>query len=322
MGRPIRIEYPSALYHITSRGNERKNIFLEDKDRLRFLQIIEDYHDRYGILIHSYVLMDNHYHLVLETPRGNLLKVMHGINSSYTGYFNRKYGRSGHLFQGRYKGILVEKDTYLLSLSRYVHLNPVRAKVVKNPEYYRWSSYPGYIGKGKESEWVEYAWVLSQFGKNKKRAKRRYREYTEEGLKAKEKTPLRNLHGQVILGGEGFIGRIKGMLRGTRIPQEIVERKRLMEHPSPMEVVGVVAEAFGINQKELLNRGNRAHMARKVAIYLCQRYTGLSNEAIGIVFGGVHYSTVSKVAARLREEMLKNRELSILLDHLNSHFKA
>jgi REP element-mobilizing transposase RayT len=124
LGRPIQIEYPGALYHITSRGNERKNIFLKDEDRVKFLQILEDYHDRYGILIHNYVLMDNHYHLVLETPKGNLLKVMHGINSSYTGYFNRRYGRSGHLFQGRYRGILVEKDAYLLSLSRYVHPNP------------------------------------------------------------------------------------------------------------------------------------------------------------------------------------------------------
>jgi REP element-mobilizing transposase RayT len=124
MGRPLRIEYPGALYHITSRGNERKNIFVDDADRFRFFEILKDYHDRYSILIHSFVLMDNHYHLILETPEGNLLKVMHGINGSYTGYFNRKYERSGHLFQGRYKGILIDKDVYLLQLSRYVHMNP------------------------------------------------------------------------------------------------------------------------------------------------------------------------------------------------------
>jgi REP element-mobilizing transposase RayT len=322
MGRPIRIEYPSALYHITSRGNEKKDIFQREGDRVKFLQILEDYHDRYGILIHSYVLMDNHYHLILETPKGNLLKVMHGINSSYTGYFNRKYGRSGHLFQGRYRGILVEKDTYLLSLSRYVHLNPVRAGVVDRPQQYRWSSYVGYIGKEKESEWVEYAWVFSQFGKEKKRARRRYREYVEEGLRAKETTPLRNLHGQVILGDQVFIERIKGMLKGRRLSQGIVERKRLLEHPSATEVVGVVSEAYGIDQEEILERGGRANTARKVAIYYCQRYTGLSNEAIGELFGGIHYTTVSKVTARLREEMLKDKELSKLIDHLNSHFKA
>ena len=322
MGRPIRIEYPAALYHITSRGNEKKNIFRKDEDRVKFLKILDDYHNRYGILIHSYVLMDNHYHLILETPRGNLLKVMHGINSSYTGYFNRKYGRSGHLFQGRYRGILVERDTYLLSLSRYVHLNPVRARVVERPEHYQWSSYPGYIARERESEWVQYAWVLSQFGEDKERAKRRYRKYTEEGLKEKEETPLRDLLGQVILGGEGFSGRIKGMLKGRRLSEGIVEGKRLMEHPSPMEVVGVASEAFGINQEEILNRRGRANTARKVAIYLCQRYTGLSNEGIGKMFGGIHYSTVSKVTARVREQMLRDRELSKLMDQLNSHFKA
>jgi REP element-mobilizing transposase RayT len=322
MGRPIRIEYPSALYHITSRGNERKSIFLEDGDRVKFLKILEDYHDRYGILIHSYILMENHYHLVLETPRGNLLKVMHGINSSYTGYFNRRYGRSGHLFQGRYKAILVEKDTYLLSLSRYVHLNSVRAGVVERAENYRWSSYPGYIGKEKESEWMEYAWVLSQFGKDKKRAKRRYHEYMEEGLKAKANTPWRDLHGQVILGGEGFIGRIKRMLKGKRLSQGIVERKRFVEHPSPMEVVGVVSEVLGINQEEILGRVNRANRARKVAIYFCQRYTGLSNEAIGELFGGIHYSAVSKASARLKKEMASDKKLSRMVNELDSHFKA
>ncbi|MFQ5903814.1 MAG: transposase [Candidatus Binatia bacterium] len=150
MGRPLRIEYPGALYHITSRGIERRRIFLGNSDRVKFLEILEDYHERYGILIHSYVLMDNHYHLVLETPRGNLLKVMHGINGGYTGYFNRRYGRAGHLFQGRYKGILVDKNPYLLQLSRYVHLNPVTAEIVEGPGTYRWSSYGGYISKRKE----------------------------------------------------------------------------------------------------------------------------------------------------------------------------
>jgi len=257
MGRPIRIEYPGALYHITSRGNERRNIFLNDGDRVKFLQILEDYHDRYGILIHSYVLMDNHYHLVLETPRGNLLMVMHGINSSYTGHFNRRYGRSGHLFQGRYRGILVEKDTYLLSLSRYVHLNPVRSGVVRRPAQYRWSSYLGYIGKGEELQWVEYAWVLSQFGKEKRWARERYREYVEEGLRVKEPSPLRNLQGQVILGGQGFIERIKGMLKGKRLSEGIVGRKRLFRHPTPEEVVGAVSKAY--KDKELSKLTNRLY---------------------------------------------------------------
>ena len=213
MGRPIRIEYPGALYHITSRGNEKKKIFLKDADRIKFLKILEDYHDRYGILIHGYILMDNHYHLILETPKGNLLK--------------------------------------------------------------------------------------------------------EKG-----DVPFKGLYNQVILGGEEFIGKIKGMLKGRRLPQGIVGRKRLVDSPSPMEVVGVVSEVFGVNREEILDRGSYRHLARKVAIYLCQRYTGLSYEAIGKLFGGIHYSTVSKVTERIREEMLRDKKLSELMNRVTSHFKA
>jgi REP element-mobilizing transposase RayT len=322
MGRPLRIEYAGALYHITARGNERKRIFLDDADRKKFLGILGDYHDRYGILIHSYVLMGNHYHLILETPKGNLLKVMHGLNGGYTGYFNRKYGRTGHLFQGRYKGIIVDKDSYLIPLSRYVHLNPVRARVVEKPEQYRWSSYPGYVGKGKQHEWVEYSWILSQFGSWRLRAKRKYREYTEEALEKKVEDPLKSLRSQVILGGEEFVKGIRGMLTGKALSQEIVERKRLTDYPLLDEVVGIVARVFKIREEEIRERGARANSARNVALHLAQRYTGLGNKEIGEVFGGIHYSAVSKASGRLREEMASDKSLSKLVGEVESHFKT
>jgi putative transposase len=167
MSRPLRIEYPGAVYHIISRGNERREIFLDDEDRLKFIDMLADYHDRLGILTHCYVLMDNHYHVVIETPKGNLLKVMHGLNSGYTGYFNRKYNRSGHLFQGRYKAVIVDKENYLLELSRYVHLNPVRAGMTERPEEYAWSSYAGYIKASRSKPWIEYTWILEIFGEEK-----------------------------------------------------------------------------------------------------------------------------------------------------------
>jgi len=322
MGRPLRVEYAGALYHITSRGNERKRIFFEDADKKKFLGTLEDYHSRYGILIHSYVLMDNHYHLILETPKGNLLKVMHGLNGGYTGYFNRKYGRSGHLFQGRYKGIMIDKDSYLIPLSRYVHLNPVRARVVERPEHYRWSSYLGYIGRGKPYEWVEYSWILSQFGSRRLGARRKYREYTEEALKKKVENPLKSLHSQVILGGEEFVKRIRGMVTGKGLSHEIIERKRLLEHPQIDEVVEAVAKAFKIDERVILAKGGRENAARRVALYLAQRYTGLSNEVIGDFFGGIHYSAVSQASGRLREEMISDQRLSKLVNELDSHFKT
>ncbi|HDO21625.1 MAG TPA: transposase, partial [Nitrospirae bacterium] len=140
MARPLRIEYPGAFYHITSRGNERKDIFKSARDREKFLSYLESSTQRYGAVIHVYCLMTNHYHLLLETPLGNLSQIMRHINGAYTTYFNTRRQRSGHLFQGRYKAIVVDADEYAEELSRYIHLNPVRAGIVERPEEYQWSS--------------------------------------------------------------------------------------------------------------------------------------------------------------------------------------
>jgi REP element-mobilizing transposase RayT len=255
MGRPLRIEYAGALYHITSRGNEKKEIFLDDADRTKFLQILEDYHDRYGILIHGYVLMDNHYHLILETPQGNLLKVMHGINGSYTGYFNRRYKRSGHLFQGRYRGILIERDAYLVSLSRYIHLNPVRAGIVVKPEEYRWSSYPGYLNEEKGQEWVEYSWVLAQFGDEEDKARRGYRNSVEEVLKTRIENPMNKLYGKMVLGEKSFIEKIREMVKEKTISREIVERKRLRDNPLPDTIMKTVQRFCGVTREGITLKG-------------------------------------------------------------------
>ncbi len=322
MGRPLRVEYPGALYHITSRGNERRKIFKDKTDRITFLKILKDYHDRFGILLHSYVLMDNHYHLILETPKGNLLKVMHGINSRYTIYFNRRHKRTGHLFQGRYKAIIVDKDAYLIPLSRYVHLNPVRARMVEKPEQYRWSSYRGYIEKGKEDNWVEYSWVLSEFGQRRKRAGQKYREYTEQGLIVKIESPLKDLLGQVVLGGDEFKEKIIEYLEGKQISQEIVERNRFEKMALPDNIVKVVAKKFNMEEKEVRSKGRRGNIARLVAIYIIQRYTGISNEEIGKIFGGIHYSAVSKASARLKEKMASNKKLFKLVNEVISNVKT
>jgi putative transposase len=152
MARPLRITFPGAFYHITSRGNERKSVFKSKRDREKFLGYLESATQRYGAVIHAYCLMDNHYHLLLETPSGNLPQIMRHINGAYTTYFNVKRDRPGHLFQGRYKAILVESDQYAKELSRYIHLNPVRAKMSEMPEAYDWSSYNYYIGRKKAPE--------------------------------------------------------------------------------------------------------------------------------------------------------------------------
>ncbi|MDY7037197.1 MAG: transposase [Thermodesulfobacteriota bacterium] len=321
MGRPIRIQYPGALYHITSRGNERRDIFVNDNDRQKFLGILSDYHDRYGIVLHCYVLMDNHYHLLLETPLGNLVKVMHGLNSNYTGYFNRRYARTGHLFQGRYKAIIVDKDAYLLELSRYVHLNPVRAGIVNRPGKYAWSSYPGYIRKSKRVDWVEYVWILSHFGPGGKAVQTNYRQYVTGAIEKDQDSPLKQLYGQVVLGDDEFIEKIKVLLKKEKISEEIVERTKLTDYPRPDKILGAVASAFGQPQYRLVEKQGRNNTAKKVAIYLMKRYTCLGNKEIAHVFGGLHYSAVSKAVARLERELSKDKDLAKRVEKTMSYVK-
>ena len=247
---------------------------------------------------------------------------MHGINGSYTGYFNRKYRRVGHLLQGRYRAILVDKDEYLLPLSRYVHLNPVRAGIVESPEEYAWSSYGGYIGKAKKEDWVEYSWVLSQFDSDWKGAAKKYKGYVAEAVLGLGESPWKALFAQLVLGRENFRDRIMGMLKGKKLGSEIVARKKLTPYPALEEIVRGVSEAFGVKKEGILLGGKRLNPARNVALYLVQRYTGLGNEEIGRLFGGLHYSAVSKAAARVREAMAADRELEEVVRRLDSHFKA
>jgi len=151
MARPLRIEYEGAFYHVTSRGNDRKRIYFTESDYYKFRSCLKEAQQKYGYLLHCYVLMPNHYHLLMETPHANVSKVMHFINGSYTNYINKKHRRSGHLFQGRYKAIVVDRDNYLLELSRYLHLNPVRAELVAKPIDYAHSSYKSYVTTSKEN---------------------------------------------------------------------------------------------------------------------------------------------------------------------------
>ena len=149
MARPLRVEYPGAYYHVINRGNNQEKIFLNDRDKQKFLEYLGKANERFSVIIHTYCLMSNHFHLLVQTPEPNLSRAMQWINVSYATYFNRKRGRCGHLFQGRFKAILIDADGYLKHLSRYIHVNPVRAKIVSTPSKYQWSSYSAYIGKEK-----------------------------------------------------------------------------------------------------------------------------------------------------------------------------
>ena len=170
MARPLRVEYPGAYYHVINRGNAGENIFIDERDREKFLEYLAKGTERFITKIHTYCLMSNHYHLLIETPQANLSVAIQWLNVSYSVYFNKRHRRRGHLFQGRFKAILLDANEYLILLSRYIHLNPVRAKMVTHPLEYSWSSYPVFAGKRRKPDWLITETVLSYFGKEKKAA--------------------------------------------------------------------------------------------------------------------------------------------------------
>ena len=230
MARPLRIEYPGAIYHITSRGNARLPVFEEDRDRRQFLLILEEVVKRYNWLCHAYCLMENHYHLLVETVDGNLSQGMRHLNGVYTQAFNRRHNRVGHVFQGRFKSVLVEQDSYLLELCRYVVLNPVRAGMVKHPGTYKWSSYRYTSGLVKAPPFLKVEWILSQFGKKPREAQQEYRRFVQAGMRGP--SPWEELKAQCILGSKEFIEKLKPALKDKSEIMEIPKEQRLAFRPS------------------------------------------------------------------------------------------
>lgn len=204
MARPLRIEFPGALYHVTARGNARQDIFLDDEDRHLFLSVLDRVVSRFRLRLHACCLTDNHYHLLLETPEGNLSKALRQLNGVYTQAFNRRHGKVGHVLQGRFEAILVERDSYLLELCRYIVLDPVRARITRKPDRYRWSSYRASAGLEPVPGFLMVDWLLSQFGGQRAAAQRRYQTFVAEGIG--QTSPWEKVQGQVLLGGQSICG--------------------------------------------------------------------------------------------------------------------
>ena len=228
MARPLRIEYPGAVYHVTSRGNGGTRTFRSDKDRQHFLDLLASVIDRFRWVCHAYCLMDNHYHLLIETPDGNLSRGMRHLNGVYTQWWNWKYQKTGHLFQGRYKSIIVDKDAYLLELTRYVALNPVRSHTSYTPGDWTWSSFRATVGDVVAPGWLTVDGVLTHFSNETARARELYREFVLSGIT--QESPWSKLKAQVFLGEKEFVDKTKG--RRDQIPTEVPRSQRYADRPS------------------------------------------------------------------------------------------
>lgn len=323
MARPLRLEFEGALYHVTARGNERGKVFFTKRDYLKFKEYLAEGEIKHGFKLHAYVLMTNHYHLIIETPEGNLGRIMHHLNGSYTTYINIKRKRSGHLFQGRYKAILVEKDSYLLELSRYLHLNPVRAKMVARPEEYTHSSYGSYISLAKE-EIITTDMILGMLTSSSTQAKERYKTYVESVLEEKLQSPMVNVYGGMMLGGESFIRDVLSRLASDKVEDtEVSHRKALRTSTGEEEVISLLCDHYGCTLAEI-SRSNRSE-ARNAGIYLLKKYSGATNARIGDLFGGISYSAVAKVCQSFTKNLSADKELQVRLrklEELISTFKG
>jgi REP element-mobilizing transposase RayT len=286
MARPLRIEYPGAFYHVTARGNEQKDVFKSRKDREQFLAYLESASERYGAVIHAYCLMGNHYHLLLETPEGNLAQIMRHIGGAYTTYFNIKRKRAGHLFQGRYKAILVDKDAYALELSRYIHLNPVRAGIVGRPEDHEWSSYRPYLGLDSAPAWLTTKLVLGCLGGS---GAETYRQFVNDSLSRQGESPMMAVVASTILGSPEFVEKIAQRHLAQRGADRNVPAVRRLNRPTQDRIVAVVASELGTSGK----------LARNVSIYFCHRYSGARLQEIGERFG-LSDAAVAQASRRLR----------------------
>ena len=310
MARQLRIEYPGALYHVTSRGNEKKDIFRSIKDRDKFLSYLSSAWERHGAVFHAYCLMSNHFHLMVETPLGNLSWIMKHINGSYTTYFNVKHKRAGHLLQGRYKAVLVQADAYAAELSRYIHLNPVRAKMVSTPEEYRWSSCSRYL-EGTAPSWLSTSLVLGYFGTEVEDRRRNYRDYLYDAIGKESRDPLSDSVASTILGSDDFVRDIREKyLDGKENDRELPALRDLSRGPGVAEIKALSEEAFPENER----------LARMAGIYLCWRYSGAKLKEIGALYG-ISESGVNRACFRFENMMEGEKDLRERLRRLTGKLK-
>lgn len=305
MARQLRLEFAGALYHLTARGNERQEIFRDNGDRQHFLAVLAREVRQLRWRLHAYCLMGNHYHLLVETPEPNLARGMKRLNSVYSQRFNQHHNRVGHLFQGRYHSVLVQKESYLLELSRYIVLNPVRAGVVAKANQWPWSSYRATAGLIPDASFLEVRWLLEHFHPDLRLARDAYRRFIDQD---DVRCPWNDLRGGVWLGSESFRELASALLKGKNL-RDVPRAQQQPLRPTQGQVIACILDAFAVTEPQLWKRVDQE--AFQAAIYLLRRAVNIPIRDVARL-AGVSASRISTIQRRI-EDGHRSEKLNALL---------
>ncbi|MBI2345609.1 MAG: transposase [Deltaproteobacteria bacterium] len=303
MARPLRIQYPGAWYHVMNRGGGRRQVFQNDHDYLAFLTLLNEASQMWKMEVHAYCLMPNHYHLLLHTPLANLSRMMRHINGVYTQRFNLRWQRDAHLFRGRYKAILVEDEGYLDELTRYIHLNPVKAKLVEVPEQYRWSSYPYYLGRGGRPDCLITETILARHGRRVNKARREWVAFTFEGVPEKLERLLDSARWPAVFSSALFRTWVETNFIPDRRDREIIYPVRAAPRLTLAQLCMILSSVADLPWNEIKRgQGPAAALWRKLAVLAMRRELGLS-----WAVGGIHPSQISRLVHRERPALVRGQ---------------
>jgi len=298
MARPLRLNVPDGIYHVTSRGLERRAIVRDDTDRRRWRDLLDAVATRCGWSVFAWVLMDTHYHLFLRIPNADLSRGMHDLNAGYVSAFNRRYRRSGPLLQGRFKAIFVEREYHYWELTRYIHLNPVRAGLIVRPDRYPWGSCAAYFDARLAAPWLAWEEVLIAHGASLRTARTEYMRFLLDSAADGARSPLEKAEAETLLGSESFVAKMKAWL-GTLKPQrEVPSARRLRPFVVCDDLVRATADVFGVSPESVRHPRQHDNAARDAAILLARKWTGLGVKEVGAALGSVSGQAISLVLAR------------------------
>ncbi len=317
MSRPLRIQFPDAWYHIMNRGRRSENIFIDKNDYYNFINLLKELVEDYNIKVAAYCMLPNHYHLLVQTPDSNISRAMRHLNGVYTQRYNRSHNCDGTLFRGRYKSILVDGDSYLMELVRYIHRNPLEAGLADHLENYPWSSHKGYISGAKKWNWLNKNYILNLFANKRADAVRIYRKFVLKETSEEINNIFIRRKFPAIIGSDTFIDKIKNRFFESKTHEEIPETKFLA--PDASKIIRKICKFYNVNEEEIFSsRRGYFNEPRNVSIYLMRRLRGDTLKEVGEFFGINRNSTISSVVERLKTEIKKNRKLKKRIENLSA----